>query len=444
MIHVNPSKVATRRACNRCHQAKLKCILDSSRRCQRCKQSNSDCTFSPPTRIQRQQMRSRSPTSTAVNPAEHQFDSWLNVDFDWGDNPPEPFRLAVGASGTKVVANDEGFAAALHPTPLQYSDNGAFMGDSTCYTADQSGLPSALNLFETSASIIAAAPTGAATSDVSGHNASGFLGLPNNAFDTAGRHAITTYANSSADESRKNELDKPLADLAFWADKIMTLFVGLTQHLQALPSGNFDSTHHDHSNDELQPPSRLHNPGRTFELSESLINVLSGMCLKLPPTGACAATGEGHSTKSLILDEPSYLLLFSTYLRFLEVHDAVFRYLLACLSHKHESSAAGSCFYLPDLILGSFSLAMTSKTRPLLFVNLMESMLGRAKPLFHRLASSKTSSAASDNSCGPFAGLSSVMEPSVALQSIQAREASIVRLVNNIKTMLLEPKSSKT
>jgi hypothetical protein len=442
MIHVNPSKVATRRACNRCHQAKLKCIVESSRRCQRCKQSNSDCTFSPPTRMQRQSMRPRLPTSTAVNPTEHQFDSWLNVDFDWGDNSVEPSQLAAGGFNTELGVTDEVFATALHPTVIHYSDDERGMSDPAGHTADQIGLPSPLTMFDTSISMTATAPTSAATTNRAGHDASEILRLHNNSSYTSERHA-TTSANLSSDESITNEYQERSADLAFWADKIMPLFVELTQHLQSLPRVNLDSTRHDYSNGEMPSPSRSHNPDRTFELSESFINILSGMCFKLPPTDACATTGEGRATKYLMLDEASYLLIFSTYLRFLEMHDTVFRYLLACLSQKHENSAAGTCFYLPKLILGSFSLAMTSETRPLLFVNIMESMLDRAKPVFHRLASVKTSSEASDKSCGPFAGLSPVFEPTMALESIQARETSIVLLVERIKATLSQPKSFK-
>ncbi|KAI0021338.1 hypothetical protein F4780DRAFT_737957 [Xylariomycetidae sp. FL0641] len=52
MIHVNPTKTPTRRACDRCHQAKLMCIRDGdNRKCRRCDGSNTQCIFSPPTRI---------------------------------------------------------------------------------------------------------------------------------------------------------------------------------------------------------------------------------------------------------------------------------------------------------------------------------------------------------------------------------------------------------
>jgi hypothetical protein len=432
MIHVNPSKVATRRACNRCHQTKLKCIVDSGRKCKRCKQSNSECTFSPPNRIQRQQMRSRSPSSTAVNPTEHQFDSWPSVDFDWGDLSVEPSQLASG-----------GFDAALHPAPIHYSDNDELMRNSVDYTADLVELPTPSTLFDTSASITAAALTSAATTNSASHNTSGPPGLPTNSIYATERHAITTSTNLSSDGSRTDEHDRHPIDLAFWADKTTQLFVMLTQHVQSLPNVNPDSLHHDQSDGMVPSPSRSHNPDRTFDLSESFINVLSGMCFKLPPTDASAAAGEGCSAKYLILDEPSYFLIFSVYLRFLEMHDTIFRYLLACLSHKHESSEAGSCFYLPKLVLGSFSLAMTSETRPLLFVNLMESMLGRAKALFHRLASAKNNPG-SEGGIGSFGGLPPILEPAFALQAVLAREASIVHLVDRIKTTLSQPRSFQT
>jgi hypothetical protein len=442
MIHVDPSKVPTRRACNRCHQAKLKCVLDKSRKCQRCKRSNTECTFSPPTRIQRQQMRSRSPSSTSVNRSEHRLDSWPDVDFGWGDLAVESSQLAAVGFDTDIRADNDISTPALYPTLMDYSDNSRLMQNPAFYTADQVDLSTPMTLFGASASSTTTAPTGAATTSFPGYIGSEALGIPVDSFCTAGRHAITTSTNVSSEDSEMEAHDEHPTDLAFWADKITAIAVKLTQHLQSLPRVNHDSLHHDSGHGALPRPKQSHNPDRTFDLSESFINVLSGMCFKLSPQDASGITEEDCSTKYLILDEASYLLIFSTYLRFLEVHDTVFRYLLACLSHKREGSATGSCFYLPKLILGSVSLAMTSETRPLLFVNLMESMLGRAKSLFHHLASTKTISEREDNS-GSFGSLSPILEPKSALQAVQAREASIIPLVERIKTTLAQPKSFK-
>jgi hypothetical protein len=65
MIHFDPSKpTALRRACDRCHQSKLKCFRDSDNdSCQRCVRANVKCTSSPPTRPQR---KTWSTTTTGI------------------------------------------------------------------------------------------------------------------------------------------------------------------------------------------------------------------------------------------------------------------------------------------------------------------------------------------------------------------------------------------
>jgi hypothetical protein len=443
MIHVNPSKVPTRRACNRCHQAKLKCVSDNGRKCQRCKRSNTECTFSPPTRLQRQQMRSRSPSSTLVNRTEYRIDSWPDVDFDWGDLTVEPSQLDTMHFNTNPLANNNISASASYPALVHYSNNERHAQNPTDYSTNQVDLSTPTTFFDPSATSTAVAPNNTTTTTFAGYNGSEALELPTASVYAAERHPIATSTNLSSEDSEVDEHDEHPTDLVFWAGKITPLFVKLTQHLQSLPHINLEGLDQDHNHDTIPRPTRLHSPDQTFDLSESFINVLSGMCFKLPPLDASGIAEEGCASKYLILDEASYLLIFSTYLRFLEVHDTVFRYLLACLSHKHEGSATGSCFYLPKLILGSFSLAMTSETRPLLFVNLMESMLSRAKSLFHRLASAQISSG-SEGSFGCFGGLSSILEPTSAFQAVQAREASITPLVERIKTTLSQPRSFKS
>jgi hypothetical protein len=442
MIHVNPSKMPTRRACNRCHKAKLKCISDNGRKCQRCKRSDTECTFSPPTRLQRQQMRSRSPSSTLVNRIEYRVDSWPDVDFDWGDLSVEPSQLGTIGFDTNPLSDNNISASASYPALVHYSDNERHIRGPTDYPINQVDLSTPTTLFGPSVPSTAVATTDTTTTTFAGYNGSAARDQPTESIHTAEKRDATTSINLSSEYSGADEHDEQPTTLAFWADKITPLFVKLTQHLQSLPHIDLDGLHQENNHATIPRPTRLHSPDQTFDLSESFINVLSGMCFKLPPLDASGTAEENSATRYLVLDEASYLLIFSTYLRFLEVHDTVFRYLLACLSHKQEGSATGSCFYLPKLILGSFSLALTSETRPLLFVNLMESMLSRARNLFHRLASAQINSG-SEGSYGCFGGLSSILEPKSALQAVQAREASIVPLVERIKTTLSQPKPFK-
>lgn len=420
MIHVNPSKVQTRRACNRCHQAKLKCVLEGDRKCQRCKRTNTECTFSPPTRMQREQMLPRSPSSSSFSRTGHQLNCWPDVDFDW-DLPVEPSFLATVGYSTDLQADMEFPVSVPYPTPINYS-NVSQIRNPASRPVSQAELLTPTTLFDTSSSGAAIAPLNGTTRTFTGYN-----------------ETVATGVSASL-EGAMEELDEHPVDLAFWANKITPLFVQFTQHLQSLPRLNPDHQHPNDNHGIIPRPSGSHNSDHTFDLSESFINVLSGMCFKLPPLEAPRNADEDWSTKYLNIDEASYLLVLSTYLRFLEMQDTVFRYLLACLSHERQDTATGSCFYLPKLILGSFSLAMTSETRPLLYVNLMESMLARAKNLFHRLASARAKLGNRD-SLECFGGLSPIVEPTFALQAVQARETSIATLVERIKATLSRPKS---
>lgn len=387
--------------------------------------------------MQRQQMQPQPLPSTSPNRAEHQLNSWPNVDFDW-ELPMDSSLLATVDFGANTQRDEE---FLMYPTSIEFN-NESHIRTPAGYHADQIELSMPTTLLGTPSSGTAIAPSTNATRPFTGCNGPEALNLPTGSSYPAGEHASTATTVPRPPEIEMEGQDEQPVDLGFWADKITPLFVQFTQHLQSLPHVNLDSLDQDKSHGTLPRPSGSHNSDHTFDLSESFINVLSGMCSRLPPLNAPSTADEGWPIKHLTLDEPSYLLVFSTYLRFLEMHDTVLRYLIACLSCERESTATGSCFYLPKLIIGSFSLAMTSETRPLLFVNLMESMLARAQNLFHRLASVNIS-ANNEGSFGCFPGLSPIVEPTVALQAVQAREAVILTLVERIKTTLSLPRFSR-
>jgi hypothetical protein len=435
MIRVDPSKMQTRRACNRCHQAKLKCVVEGNRKCQRCRRANSECTFSPPTRMQRQHTSPRSPPPPSFNSQEYQLNCWSDINLDW-NLPVESSLLTTTGFDNSTQAGVEFPTSAQCSASIDY-DNSSHIHDPASHLANYAELLMPSTLFGTSSS-----GTANETSDVGSGMFPGYVGAEGSRLNTASSYeAEGNEATAAGTLPSPESEDEHPSDLAFWANQITQLFVQFTQHLQSIPQINPDSHHRGSSKDRIPRPSKLHDSDHTFGLSESFINVLGGMCSKLPPSISSRAA-EDWSTNYLILDEASYLLIISTYLRFLEMHDTVFRYLLACLSHEIESTGTGSCFYLPKLIIGSFSLAMTSETRPLLFVNLMESMLARAKHLFHHLASTRTESVRRDSTeC--FGELSPIVEPNYSLQAVQARESSIATLVERIKTRLSRSKSFK-
>ncbi|KAI1771027.1 hypothetical protein F4818DRAFT_430923 [Hypoxylon cercidicola] len=419
MIHVNPAKRQNRRACDRCHQAKLKCVREGNRKCRRCERNDSECIFSPPTRLRnRQQSMPPSSSTTPFDSTDFQLDAWSNFDID----------VALEPSLLATFGLDTGFPVPTGPTSHQ----------------DHNQDPAALNELVTpalssimSSGYIPSASVSAAHT-VTGYDESPTAELPVSSGPAPSRTpslALSTTLSSPNDDIEHDE--KLLTNLVFWADKIAQLNIQFTQHLQSIPRVSSESLHNDKDSAAIPLPSGNHNSDRTFHLSESFVDILSGMCSKLqPPQTATIVANEDSQPAVLSLDEASYLMVFSTYLRFLETHDSVFRYLLACLVHKRETLKTGSCFYLPKLTIGSFSLARTSETRPLLFVSLMESMLTRARNLVHHMALVKSTSPGRRADQWGFGGSPPVIEPELALQAVSAKEAAISMSIERIKSVL--------
>ena len=381
-------------------------------------------------------MQPRSPLESPSDNADYHLNGWSGIDIDW-ELPLEPSLLATFGLDTELH-QDNGILTSI-PSPVRFEyGNHDHNRDSVVHTASHDELLTPALSSGVSSINTTFALSFPGTTTYAGYDGSPISILPVSSHHTAS--AVSTMLPSSGEETE--EEDEQLTNLAFWAGKIMQLNVQLMQHLQTIPRVNLESLHHDNDGNAIRPPRGTHNSDLTFHLSETLIDILSSMCSKLPPPQASAKTSKDRSTTFLVLDEASCLLVFSTYLRFLEMHNTVFRYLLACLSHKRENTAARSCFYLPKLTIGSFSLASTSETRPLLFVNIMESMLARAKNLVSRLASVKGTPVPRDShTC--FDSLPPIIEPDLALQAVHAREAAILSLVDRIKTKLSRPEYVK-
>jgi hypothetical protein len=436
MIHVNPSKVQTRRACNRCHQAKLKCVLDNGRKCQRCKRANSDCTFSPPSRGQ-QQTQPRSPLPTSPNSMNDQSNSWPEH-VNWESTVDDGFLSAMGFESGAQSSN--GFNISdPYLTPISYHRD---VYSSSIRSLSFSGPVSiATTAFSNDSLAVSSGPVAIST---------GILAASHGA-QTPSFHATSvpldkalTLASSGSNSTLHDEAQDHSElsnDPTIWALKMTPILAQLTHHVQSLPRLHVDDCVNGAGHKTVRSPNRTHNPDHTFDLSESFIDILSGMCSTLPTPQGSESRTESFKDASR-LDEVSYLLVCTTYMRFLEMHDTVFRYLLACLSHKREGTTTGSCFYLPKLIIGSFSLAKTSETRPLLFVSLMESMIARAKSHFEHL-SSMSADIGFNGFHGCATGSTSVIEPAFALQAAQEKEEAIFTLTERIKTTLSRPRAMK-
>ncbi|KAF3001765.1 hypothetical protein E8E13_000199 [Curvularia kusanoi] len=433
MIHVNPTKVQTRRACNRCHQAKLKCVVENGRKCQRCKRANSDCTFSPPSRGQ-QQIQPRSPLPISPNRIDDHSNTWPDS-FDWDFSVDESVLSALGFE-PEIQSGAETATCDSYPTPTSYHKDAY---NSTTHSQASSANGSIANLAALGTGIVSASTDVTVSADI--FTARPALPMPSIHALPASSGVLSNSDVPGPDSLSQIQLHERSAspnDPMSWSLKMSPILAGLTQHVQSIPRFHVDDCTDGSRRRTVSSPHKTHNSDHTFDLSESFIDVLSEMCASLPSAQG-SDPGGSRVDDSSRFDEVSYLLVYATYLRFLEMHDTVFRYLLVCLSHKREGSKTGSCFYLPKLIIGSFSLAKTSETRPLLFVSLMESMVTRAKSHFEHLSSISADVGFTDVP-GSIAYSSSVIEPAFALQAVREKEHAIFALIERIKTTLSRPK----
>lgn len=500
MIHVNPgSKTQNRRACNRCHQAKLKCVVEDGQlqpqKCRRCKRTNAECIFSPASRTRATRRRSKaqpqpptttsspssssSPSADTASPIDYHLNGWsdvldMNLDSDLNGCLDASLQATFDLELNPTLGLDSGISSAPY-APFEYgtlnqsqsqscdhsnvishshSPHDLPMGDlSPCSLIVDASSTYVPTLTRPSAPLhtgydnvsptarLQTGPVQACTWKGVG-NQNGIFGGPTMLPSPEGE------VNDGEDED--DEEDEQFTSMTYWAERVTMMNVEFTRHLQTIPQLHLTPENaHNETECEiptgLSTPSKTHNSDRTFHLSESFIDLLSAMCSKLPPLQQDPTAKKHNLSAFLCLDEASHLVIFSTYLRLLEVHEAIFRYLLICLVHKREDTpaGAGSCFYLPKLTIGSFSLAQTSETRPLLFVNLMESLLARARNLMHRIASGRVGSGQTrkGSTCGSTqkdhpGSLPPIIEPDLAMQAMRARETAILNLVERIKAAL--------
>ena len=251
-------------------------------------------------------MQAQSPLPTSSNHMDDQFSSWPNG-FAWD-------FLADGSSLPTVGLDLEAQAGIALAVSASYL---------TPHGYDNS-----------------VSPTTMATMNPISHNtfistdATAHVNASNRCLQTHLFPAISAYANE-AHNSLASGVGSSLVDgthelhdeqsngTTAWAFKMTPLLAQLTIHIQSVPRLDVDIDTDGNEQSTVPSPSRSHNSDHTFDLSESFIDLLNGLCSKLPPSHGSVAEEEAPNVAS-VLDEASYLLVCATYLRFLEMHHTVF------------------------------------------------------------------------------------------------------------------------
>lgn len=395
MIHFNPSRAQHRRACDRCHQAKSKCVPYGDRTCERCERANVKCSYSP--RVRRNRAQQAAPSPTSPTSADDLLSRWFSAESDFD----EAFLATFGRDPelpTPVLSPAEymGPAAYDHLSPTKPSRSSS-VGLALLGQAEGAGefMPQDVSVWLNS---VTDRTAGSAT-------AVALLPSPRN--------------GATCRESAFN--------LTHWMNELAHLNPKLTEHAESVPHDDAVST----------PPASDGSYesiiDHTFHHSESFIQILSEMCHRLPPQQQQQTPGaRGAPDGSPPLDEPSYLVEISTYLRFLEMFDRSFCYLVAHRGSSGADAWAGPSLQLPNVSIGSFTLTKTSETTSLLLLNLMESMLSRARKLVYQMLCVKDAM----GSPGTPPGLPSILEPGSALKAIRARENRLLNSMERVKAAI--------
>ncbi|KAI0183342.1 hypothetical protein EV127DRAFT_475202 [Xylaria flabelliformis] len=426
-----------RRACDRCHHAKLKCSKEiDEEKCQRCLRANVECTFSPAATTPRRQKwsvstlttsntryRGRELVSNTAQPdnSPHEEDNtqctYSNGDADLGTACSDALEFANNSTTSPEGNNFMDIDECENP-PLPVHETNSLKGTRQIVeehfpTQGLSGvrqspdppvhhLPSNTHPFRSRLS-------------------------PNLASDTHSR-PIENHLGESTSRIKETEHTRTL-----WMRRITDVNIALTEHLDLLSddnvSGDFVGSR---QKEELNSAFTI---DRAFHLSQLFIDILGNICLKLPASDKGDEVTNKSQQASFQLDPSAELLIFSAYLRLLETYHRILESVQAAAKQNHLESSTAT-FQLPSLTVGSFSLSSKSNTQFFVLVNLTETMARKARRLITEMSSPKITPGYRGD-FQSFGGVSLVIVPDLALRAIRAREEGLFRMIEDLKNSIL-------
>ncbi|KND88287.1 hypothetical protein TOPH_07099 [Tolypocladium ophioglossoides CBS 100239] len=229
-----------------------------------------------------------------------------------------------------------------------------------------------------------------------------------------------------------------------WIRKLSDINVELHQHMLSIPpigvgqstwtSNGPNSTRHD---EELAVD-------RTFKLSHQFMEILNDIFSRFKTRQAYT----GPTTDTLALDQPSQLLVLSSYLCLVESYDKILRHIKTWTEVRFKMGVSTSDEHfpiqLPGLAIGSFKLPTSSSTQPLVLTCTIESMIMHMHNLVSEMMTPTntgngttrvSNTAAGDQGTSGGDGLSSVAK--VTLQAIRAKEDSTTELIHVVWKLAL-------
>ncbi|GFF37972.1 hypothetical protein IFM51744_03643 [Aspergillus udagawae] len=270
--------------------------------------------------------------------------------------------------------------------------------------------------------------------------------------------------NPSDQEEPSNPIPDALhSNMTSWIRRLSDTNVQLHQHMQSIPIvATGQRTQGSGSGNSLSP---LELPvDSTFKLSTQYTGLLTSICARLE---SCRSCNDSETLAQLALDQPSQLLVLSSYMCLLASYDKILQHIAAWLEVRLKMGVRGSattldddegscCFptQLPSLAVGSFELPKTSSVQSLVLTCIMETnvmhMHSLISEIMRPVSNPVTGSASKTAASGPPAaekrpmngvadtddGLSTVAK--VTLQAIEANEDSTLQLVHTVSKLALQ------
>jgi len=192
---------------------------------------------------------------------------------------------------------------------------------------------------------------------------------------------------------------------------------------------------------------------RTFQLSQRFIDILNthyprylqSAALSATNTPASSAPSNSHHSGSnsdrppLSIDQASFLLILSCYLRLIDTYDNIFGNMQACLD-RASVTAREDYVSLPNVKFGSFSLPNSSALQITLILQLARHLLNRMGEIIGSIELSESSSTVTsdiiDNNEALSPGLEHSMSPT--LKALNHREKALIKRVNTLRNTLID------
>ncbi|KAL4745671.1 hypothetical protein BDW72DRAFT_208019 [Aspergillus terricola var. indicus] len=262
-------------------------------------------------------------------------------------------------------------------------------------------------------------------------------------------------------DQEEQDQEEPSSSISSWIRSLSDTNVHLHQHMNSLPGvGTSQQAKGTGPGNSLTTELPVDS---TFHLSSQYTKLLTTICAQLESRRACNDT---QTLAQLALDQPSQLLVLSSYMCLLASYDKILHHMKAWLEVRLKMGVRGSgtvlagdegkiCFpiQLPRLAVGSFELPQTSSTQSLVLTCMMEANVMQMHSLISEImkpvSTDATGPASTAGASGPQAAekrhmngvaagevLSTVA--AVTLQAIKANEDAILQLVNTVSKLALQ------